>query len=287
MPGIFSRLLDHGPEPIFVPEEERSEDILYTKEGYEVSGKLTRDRTIVWAGVGVFCILFCSWTAQWVAFALPNWRGDQYHTGGLFQICGTQDLLFNPQTDSLMPNPAPNATHSYRCQSIQEYASDLQSWTCGYGDNDACNAARLLPGQITASRWFESATTVLDMIFGVTTISFMLWPDRSPKKSLRNGWIALLGIILTPWMCLIDLFIQNGYWDRVGVGLFDSDVRNFLHGAAQATIATSTIDFAVQFGFLQWAVHRHGWKFVGHNAGEVSMGPSLQMRSKRSKRNNT
>ncbi|KAI8622627.1 hypothetical protein BC830DRAFT_268163 [Chytriomyces sp. MP71] len=169
-----------------VPESERDPEILYDRHGQPVDGKLTKDRTIVYAGVVVFCILFCSWTAQWVrlslnqvagkplnfcllqtAFALPYWRGDQYHTGGLFQICGTQDLKYLESNHSLVPDPSPNATHPYRCQSIHAYADDLASWACiKDSTNDVCQGSKLLVGQITMSRWFEALTTTLDMIFG-------------------------------------------------------------------------------------------------------------------------
>ncbi|KAI8622630.1 hypothetical protein BC830DRAFT_1162717 [Chytriomyces sp. MP71] len=285
MPGLLARWLDHGPEPVFVPEEERNPDILYTKEGYEVSGKLTRDRAVIKMGIVVFCILFCSWSAQWAAFALPYWRGDKYHTGGLFQICGTQDLKYVPSNHSLVADPSPNATYPYRCQGVSEYVATFKTWVClpGNEDNDFCQRADAASGQIHVSRWFEALTTVLDMIFGLTTIGFMIWPDRNPKASLRNGWIALAGIIATPWFCLVDLFLQNSYWDFIGVGFFDQDARNFLHGASQATIATSCLDFAVQFAFLQWAVHRHGWKFVGkgNQVESVGLGPAMQMRKKR------
>ncbi|KAI8619693.1 hypothetical protein BC830DRAFT_1103004 [Chytriomyces sp. MP71] len=278
MSGILAQLFDQGPEPLFVPDEERNPDILYTKEGYEVTGKLTRDRAVIKMGIVVFCILFCSWTGQWVAFALPNWRGDKYHNGGLFQICGTQDLMYIPSNRTIAPNP--NATYPYRCQDIHGYVDTFKSWVClpGQEDNEFCKRADGARDQLMVSRWFEALTTTFDVVFGVTTITFMLWPDRDPKKSLRNGWIALIGIIATPWFCLVDLFLQNSYWDFIGVGYFNQDARTFLHGASQATIATSTIDLFVQFVFLQWAVNRHGWKFIGTTVGEVGMGEQRRIK---------
>ncbi|KAI8615085.1 hypothetical protein BC830DRAFT_324756 [Chytriomyces sp. MP71] len=308
-PGAVNPTVEAAPEQVGsegpTAEEDRIPGLLYDRNGYPVTGKLTKDRVIVWAGVAVLAVLFCSWTAQWVAFALPYWRADKYHNGGLFQICGTQDLAYDPNVDDLVANTSLASFHPYRCQTVKEYADDLTLWACnreyfvplknttkplerrGKGggaftsgpsgpfdstDNDFCAASKLVANQIFASRLFEAGTTCLDMIFGVTTVAFMLFPDKHEKKSTRNGMLALVGIILTPWMCVIDLFIQNGYWDRIGVGLFNKDARGFLSGAAQTTIATSTIDLFIQFGFLQWATHRHGWKLAKFKIGDVGMG---------------
>ncbi|KAJ3221029.1 hypothetical protein HDU81_010933 [Chytriomyces hyalinus] len=288
MGAIWSKWTDQGPEPVFVPEEDRNPDILYTKEGYEVTGKLTRNKTIIKAGLIVLMILLCSWTAQFVAFALPNWRGDRYHNGGLFQVCGTADLVYVPSNRSLVANP--NTTRPYSCQPIGEYVDTFKTWVClpGLQDNEFCTQADHALHQLYISRWFQALTTILDMGFGFTTIAFMFWPDREPKKSMRNGWIALIGIILAPWFCLIDLFLQNSYWDMIGVGYFDRDARNFLHGASQASIITSSLDLIVQFGFLQWAVNRHGWRFIPPPAGSASvdgdgqfLGPARGVRTKK------
>ncbi|KAJ3228797.1 hypothetical protein HDU78_009526 [Chytriomyces hyalinus] len=272
-----------------VPLAERLPDILYDKHGVAVDGKLTKDKVIIYVAAASFVVLLVSWSVQWVALTMPQWHADAYHNAGMFECCGVRDLAFDVATSSLVPDPRPGAIHEYRCQSVESYGEDVKRWTCDpmnflnrssdpnfvYQENDPCVASKLLHTFITASKIFQATTTALSMLSGTSTIVFMLWPDKEPKKSSRNGLLALLGIVLTPWMCVIDLFIQNGYWPRVGVGYFQRDARYFLHGAAQASILTSSVDFFVQFFFLQWATHRYGWKLVNFNIGEVGMGPSL------------
>ncbi|KAJ3267376.1 hypothetical protein HDU77_000090 [Chytriomyces hyalinus] len=317
---MFSFALQEPERPPPVPEADRDPDILYDKHGQPVDGKFTKDRVVVIVAAVVFLVLMASWAAQWVAFALPYWHGDAYHTGGLFQVCGTQDLVYDPYRANLWPDPLPSAIHPFRCQTIEEYAADVAKWACdpskfrngtkpsaqlnrrgknelddlgsGFASkngsfdphNDVCVASGLIGPQIRMSRWFQAFTTSMSMVFGVTTIMFMLWPDKSPKKSSRNGMCAILGILLTPWLCVTDLYMQNGYWPRVGVGLFERDARFFLKGAAQASILTSTIDLVVQLGFLNWATHRYGWRLLNFDLGTVGMGPSMSYGNDRAKR---
>ncbi|KAI8618777.1 hypothetical protein BC830DRAFT_1107189 [Chytriomyces sp. MP71] len=306
-----------------VPESERHPNILYDRHGQPLDGKLTKDKTIIYVAIGVFFILLCSWIAQWTAFALPHWRGDKYHSGGLFQVCGTQDLAFDPNVDALVPNKTAGAIREYRCQSIQEYAEDLTLWTCNAAyfvpftkknattrrppttteglptavptlgrrgmrekqvengdntfnatDNDFCAASKLFAEQIVVSRWFEAATTVMDMLFGTTTIGFMLFPDPSPKKSMRNGLFALIGIFLVQSPCMIPI---SSLTCRLMLRPHGSasQIFSFKTDTGIGGILLSLISYTDTF--------RHGWKIVNFKMADVGMGPIMEYGNSRKK----
>ncbi|KAI9330186.1 hypothetical protein BDR26DRAFT_871698 [Obelidium mucronatum] len=294
-------------------EQTAGETRLIDRAGNVVDGKLTKDKLIIRVGAVVLLILMCSWVAQWTAFVLPNWRGDDFHTGGLWQICGHNDFEYKNITQTWCKSPAtgvdvlcgpssdplhsrnitdvkliPGPRREYKCQSIGDYIEDFKKVVCvePYMDRSYCQDSQNdeVVTQIIVSRWFEAATTCLDMVFGISTLVFMLWPDKDPKKSRRNGLFALIGIILTPWFCFIDLFIQNKYWSRIGVGAFIKSDLEFLDVGAEIGIVTSTVDMVVQFAFLSWATRRHGWRVVGdhaelENTASGRMGPLMSMKS--------
>ncbi|KAI8839412.1 hypothetical protein BJ741DRAFT_576348 [Chytriomyces cf. hyalinus JEL632] len=68
-----------------------------------------------------------------------------------------------------------------------------------YQENDACVASKLLHTFITASKIFQATTTALSMLSGTSTIVFMLWPDKEPKKSSRNVFLSSVGNTSIRW----------------------------------------------------------------------------------------
>ncbi|KAJ3015399.1 UNVERIFIED_CONTAM: hypothetical protein HDU68_012754 [Siphonaria sp. JEL0065] len=140
------------------------ENRLIGKDGQVVDGKLTKDRKIVFVGLAVLAILLCSWTAQWIAFAMPYWRGDQYQTAGLFQICGTNDYVYKnvtrPNAESITDvELAPGPTHPFQCQTIAEYIEGFKKAVCvePYRERSYCQDSSKgeVLEQILVSRYFE------------------------------------------------------------------------------------------------------------------------------------
>ncbi|KAJ1545498.1 hypothetical protein HK405_007889 [Cladochytrium tenue] len=227
-----------------------------------VGDKLIRKWSII-----VLCGLLLSWTAQWVAYGLPYWRGDDYHHGGFFQVCGTTDLYFNASAKNGAGEIYPNLTsvHPETCIPTKQYCDDfynmLLDGVAQYnGDLNKVSiwlsqAEQAFP-RILSSRAFEALGTLFSMIFGTTTIMMVILPTTSPRVNNINGVIALIGIFLTPWFALIDLFISINTWDYIGVGYFDTNGVTFLYVGGQLAIATSIFDFLVQFAFLWWGARR-------------------------------
>ncbi|KAI8616305.1 hypothetical protein BC830DRAFT_212001 [Chytriomyces sp. MP71] len=282
-------------------------DEILDAQGNAVTGGFTKDTTIRWVGLIVFIILFSSWTTQWVAFTLPLWKEDKYHKAGLFIVCSHAEWKFENVTrimcsPGLIDPKSGNPTMTYpcgdislpgayyqttqelvpgtpveKCQSVESYVDDFKKIVCipPYEQDQYCFYADTAKAQIVRSRWFEAVSTVLDMIFGITTLVFMMWPDEEPRKNIRNGMLALIGIFLTPWPTVIDLMLQNEYWNDLGIGIFETNNKKFMAVGAQIGIATSTIDLILQFGFLSWAVRRYGWRIRDFKWEDVKMGPQL------------
>ncbi|KAJ3277989.1 hypothetical protein HDU76_010086, partial [Blyttiomyces sp. JEL0837] len=243
---------DAVPTTTVVVDEE---NVIRDGNGNIMDGRMTKDKVIVKWAIVVLIILVISWTAQWVGFALPYWRSDQYHNGGLFQICGSYNWKFDPSAQSGAGTIIPVSK-----------ASD--HW---------CNDAKDAADRIGISRGFEATSTVMSMVFGTTTLWFVVFPDKDPAVASRNGVLALIGIFLTPWLCVIDFFISVNYWDHIGVGYFEQDGNNFLAAAGQMLIACTFVDLVVQYSFLRWGVMRHNWKVPGTTfgvGGSGSMGGS-------------
>ncbi|KAJ3120415.1 hypothetical protein HK100_012806 [Physocladia obscura] len=216
------------------------------------------------AAVIIFLLLICSWTAQWVAFAIPYWRGDQYHVGGLFEICGDRDFIFNNVTNRIYPTIKTNWT----CQPFADYVDNFQQLFAAQPDSDWYIQSGAAKKMIVVSRWFEALTTSMDMIFGVTTIWAVVYPHVDFAQQKKNMIFALIGIILTPSFAVIDSFIQNSYWASIGVGIFNTNVQTFLYASGDISWISSAIDFALQAGFLIWGVRRH---YLRHQAGDTSI----------------
>ncbi|KAJ3075557.1 hypothetical protein HDU99_001509, partial [Rhizoclosmatium hyalinum] len=178
-------------------------------------------------------------------------RGDDYHIGGLFQICGDRDFIYNPNTTDIIPGPP----YAWKCEPFDEYVTRFQSifprqdmeWYVQAG------SARKL---IVVSRWFEALTTALDMVFGATTIWAIIYPNVDPKQQRLNMVYALIGICLTPTFAVVDSFIQNSYWADIGVGIFNKNIQTFLYASGDISWISSAIDFALQIGFLIYGIRR-------------------------------
>ncbi|KAJ3283973.1 hypothetical protein HDU79_008616 [Rhizoclosmatium sp. JEL0117] len=213
--------------------------------------QLSKDPILIRWSIIIFFLLCCSWSAQWAAFALPYWRGDDYHIGGLFQICGDRDFIYNPNTTNIVPGPP----YPWKCEPFDDYVTRFQSifprqdmeWYVQAG------SARKL---IVVSRWFEALTTAMDMVFGATTIWAVIYPNVDPKQQRRNMVYALIGICLTPTFAVVDSFIQNSYWADIGVGIFNQNIQTFLYASGDISWISSAVDFALQIGFLIYGIRR-------------------------------
>ncbi|KAJ3304481.1 hypothetical protein HDU76_005191 [Blyttiomyces sp. JEL0837] len=256
-----------------VPDEE---NVIRDQDGNVISGRMTKDKKILlWASIVLF-ILVLSWTAQWTGFGLPYWRSDKYHTGGLFKICGNYDWA-GIDTKALGGSGIliPQDRGYYKCQTIHEYMVDFLNVTCSYVDPNESHLydhwckgdGQYAEQRIGISRWFEAISTSMSMFFGITTLWLVVFPDKDPKIASRNGVIALIGIFLTPWLCVIDFFISINFWDDIGIGYFDKDGNHFLAAAGQMLIACTFVDLVVQYSFLRWGVLRHAWKVPGTTSG--------------------
>ncbi|KAJ3026738.1 UNVERIFIED_CONTAM: hypothetical protein HDU68_005164 [Siphonaria sp. JEL0065] len=212
----------------------------------------------------IFVLLMCSWGAQWASIILPYWRGDKYHTGGLFQICGNTDFRFDNETTNIYPGE----TYAWRCDSFEDYVDRFQSI---FPDKNSdwyvqAGAAKKL---IIVSRWFESLTTSFDMVFGVTTIWAVVYPavDKTVRK--QNMRFALIGVLLTPSFAIIDTFVQNSYWEAIGVGTFNTDIQTFFYASGDIAWISTFMDFCLQLGFLIIGVRRQ--YVLAQQGDEVAM----------------
>ncbi|KAI8622647.1 hypothetical protein BC830DRAFT_1088186 [Chytriomyces sp. MP71] len=206
---------------------------------------------------------------QWAMFALPNWRGDQYQTAGLFQVCGTVDLQFNPTFADAggAGNLTIKATHEYRCQSVETYVNNFLDMVKPDpnhpqpSDRWYKSAVGALP-HIQTSRWLEAAGTALDMVFGVGTILLIVRPHPNRKVETRNAAVTYAGILIMPWFPVFDILISFDFWDRIGVGYFESltfnsgGFSNYTKAGAVVSLFTSWFDLVVQLWFLTWGLQR-------------------------------
>ncbi|KAJ3021004.1 UNVERIFIED_CONTAM: hypothetical protein HDU68_009870 [Siphonaria sp. JEL0065] len=213
--------------------------------------QLTKDKMLIRWAIIIFVLLCCSWAAQWTSIVIPYWRGDEYHVGGLFQICGNTKFTFDPVTKQIHPN----RPHEWRCEKFEDYVDDFRTIFPDQNSEwyiQAGSAKKL----IVVSRWFEALTTSFDMVFGATTIWAVIYPAVDPKQQKKNMIYALIGIILTPSFAVVDSFIQNSYWDSIGVGLFNKNIQTFLYAAGDIAWISSALDFGLQLGFLVFGIRR-------------------------------
>ncbi|KAJ3308833.1 hypothetical protein HDU76_003801 [Blyttiomyces sp. JEL0837] len=246
------------------------ENVILDQDGNPIkSHTMTKDKKIRFWAVVVLIILVISWGSQWAAFALPYWRSDKYHNGGLFQICGNYDWVdidvkaYGGAGDLIAQDRG-----YYKCQTIHEYMDTFLNFTCSFNGPEeqdfrrkwCLGDGRFAEQRIGISRWFEATSTSMSMFFGITTLWLIVFPNKDPKICSNNGVFALIGIFLTPWLCVIDFFISVNFWDEIGVGFYDKDPHNFLAVAGQTLIGCTFVDLVVQLSFLRWGIYRHNWK---------------------------
>ncbi|KAJ3073206.1 hypothetical protein HDU99_002012 [Rhizoclosmatium hyalinum] len=214
-----------------------------------------KDKLLIRVAI-LFVFLLCvSWSVQWASVIIPAWRGDEYHRGGLFEICGNCDLQLNKTTLELYPGPL----YDWKCEPFDVYVDRFAKIYDGVDTGklnaqwQALNAKKM----IIVSRWFEITSTSLDMIFGITTIWAVVYPHVDRNQQIKNMQFAIVGILLTPTFTLMDSFIQNTYWAMIGVGVFEKGgIQNFLYASGDMNWASSFTDFVLQLTFLIWGVRR-------------------------------
>ncbi|KAJ3297030.1 hypothetical protein HDU79_004873 [Rhizoclosmatium sp. JEL0117] len=216
--------------------------------------QLINDKLIQRAAIGVFLLLCVSWSFQWASIIIPAWRGDRYHTGGLFEICGNTDFQLDNKTLALVPGPS----YPWKCEPFNDYVDRFAKIYDGVntGQLNAQYQALNAKKMIVVSRWFEIISTSLDMIFGVTTIWAVVYPHVEREKQKMNMKFAIIGVLLTPTFTIIDSFIQNSYWGFIGVGVFEHSVNSYLYISGDMNWISSFSDFILQLGFLAWGVRR-------------------------------
>ncbi|KAJ3140930.1 hypothetical protein HK100_008112 [Physocladia obscura] len=206
----------------------------------------------------------------WSEFQMPSPEplsstGDEYHVAGLFQVCGDRDFTYNNVTDRIFPT----IHHNWTCQSFDDYVSNFQLLFVNFPDSDWAIQAASARKLIYVSRVFEALTTTMDMIFGVTTIWTVIYPNVNKKQQIRNMKFALVGVILTPVFCIADTFIQNSYWAAIGVGLYNTGIQTFLYASGDISWISSACDFVFQAGFLVYGVRKQ--HLLARSGDEIAM----------------
>ncbi|KAJ3104606.1 hypothetical protein HK100_004027 [Physocladia obscura] len=198
--------------------------------------------------------------------------GDAYHHAGLFQVCGTADIQFNPQySDSGGAGNLTikaNSSHPLTCVSVEEYISNfmalVQPNTSNPQPSDRFyNAAQGSLGHIETSRWLEGVGTFLDMVFGTCSLLLVLRPAADERIEARNAGVTFFGIFVMPWFPVFDILISFSYWSELGVGYFaplsygsSDSLSNYTLAGPVVSIFTSWFDFTVQILFLAWGLKR-------------------------------
>ncbi|KAI9329194.1 hypothetical protein BDR26DRAFT_31648 [Obelidium mucronatum] len=95
------------------------------------------------------------------------------------------------------------------------------------------------------------------MVFGTMAIWAVVFTHTLTRKFRKRNMIgAVVGCMLPPAFALVDSFIQNSYWDAIGVGFFNDDIQTFLYASGDIAWVSTSIDFALQIGFLVYGVRR-------------------------------
>ncbi|KAJ3131893.1 hypothetical protein HK100_005895 [Physocladia obscura] len=208
------------------------------------------------------------WTKDKV---LRRW-GDAYHHAGLFQVCGTADIQFNPEySDSGGAGNLTikaNSSHPLTCVSVEEYINNFMILVQPNASNPQPsdrfydNAQDAL-AHIVTSRWLEGVGTVLDMIFGIGSLLLVLRPAADERVEARNAGITFAGIFVMPWFPVFDILISFSYWSDLGVGYFaplsyssSDSLSNYTLAGPVVSIFTSWFDFTIQILFLAWGLKR-------------------------------
>ncbi|KAJ3105669.1 hypothetical protein HK100_003842 [Physocladia obscura] len=208
------------------------------------------------------------WTKDKV---LRRW-GDAYHHAGLFQVCGTADIQFNPQySDSGGAGNLTikaNSSHPLTCVSVEAYISNFLALVQPNASNPQpsdrfYNDAQGALGHIETSRWLEGVGTFLDMVFGTCSLLLVLRPSADERVEARNAGITFAGIFVMPWLPVFDILISFSYWSELGVGYFaplsyasSDSLSNYTLAGPVVSLFTAWFDFVVQILFLAWGLKR-------------------------------
>ncbi|KAJ3117179.1 hypothetical protein HK100_000884 [Physocladia obscura] len=203
--------------------------------------KLTSDTKLRWSGESILD----GFVRAYADYKQTS-ECDKYHTGGLFQICGDRYFTYNNVTSKINPT----IVTDWHCDPFNDYVDRFLELFVNYPDSDWAIQARAAKTMIVVSRVFEATTTVMDMIFGATTIWAVIYPNVDSRQQRKNMVYAIVGIILTPTFCLVDGFIQNSYWGSIGVGIYNTDIQSFLY------ISGVAVAFVL---IISWTTHWVGY----------------------------
>ncbi|KAJ3098436.1 hypothetical protein HK100_005103 [Physocladia obscura] len=211
------------------------------------------DRKLKSVAIAVGLVLAVSWTVQWVAYALPYWKGDSYHDAGFFQVCGIVDFGYDPVKNNLVvANRYPRI-----CESVETYADRFipifNNYTQSYPQaqewqRNAQYAIKL----IVASRWLEGLSTAADMFFGLFALYFVVHPSRDDRRNARNWYYAIAGIALAPLLCIIDSAMSFSNFLNLGIGVFNYNTQEYFYFSGDAIYVCTGLDTFVQYFFLYW-----------------------------------
>ncbi|KAJ3016566.1 UNVERIFIED_CONTAM: hypothetical protein HDU68_012153 [Siphonaria sp. JEL0065] len=213
---------------------------------------LLNDKPLIRAGIACFVVMMLSWALQWVAYALPYWRGDIYHHGGFFEICGDRDFDFNFAT-GLFESGRPT---NWTCTSVEEYADKIGKLfindTVRY--NEVMHAKNL----IGVSKILEALSTIVDMFFGLTTIWAITFPHQQSKNQLSSIYFCIFGVALAPVLCIIDMVFQFHYWEVLGIGSFNYDQQTGMYFSGDVSVVATAVDLIIQLWFMNYGIKREG-----------------------------
>ncbi|KAJ3140932.1 hypothetical protein HK100_008114 [Physocladia obscura] len=191
-------------------------------------------------------------------------KGDVYHTAGFFQVCGNCDFVYVPETDLIKPG----RRYNWTCEPVEEWADRFKAVFENYTETTWYQEAGPAKTLVVASRWLEGISTALDMIFGITSIWMVMYPERNERKNRRNFFFAVAGIMLAPALTIIDSQLSKT-WDAL-------------------YIATA-LDLVLQISFLNWGIRRNfaltkasklNAEAGAHDAGDSEVGVTEDNRDK-------
>ncbi|KAJ3257507.1 hypothetical protein HDU77_002668 [Chytriomyces hyalinus] len=181
---------------------------------------------------------------QWAMLFIPQWRGDKYQNAGLFQVCGTVELQFNPTYNDTgaAGNLTIKNTKPYSCESVEQYFDKFQLLIAPDPNNPRpsdrwhTSSKDALKG-ILVSRWLEAIGTFLDMVFGLGSVLLVMRPHPDGEMMLLWGMsfifynflrqnasndATLSGPSFVPRFPTIDILVSFDYWERIRVGYFET-----------------------------------------------------------------
>ncbi|KAJ3027256.1 UNVERIFIED_CONTAM: hypothetical protein HDU68_004171 [Siphonaria sp. JEL0065] len=235
--------------PIRIEQLELETELPATAKGqyYVVTDKKLRT-----SAIAVAVLLVISWGLQWSGYILPYWRGDEYHSGGLFQVCGTADFTYNPATQLIEPT----FHHPWRCESLADYISSFKAIFVNHTESDWYKEIDGASKMIVISRWFEAGAIVMNMAFGATTLWTVVYPNTNEEVQRKHMYMAIWGILLGPMFCIVDSVLQFGYWQKLGVGFFNHNINTFFFYSGDVLWVTTMFDVILELRFLDWGLRR-------------------------------